>query len=66
MSLLPLVSADYEGFAAAFDSFLGEHRTLLSRELLTWRVDALPQVEPQGYAADWSSRSAGNSCSFLK
>ena len=34
MSLsLPLVTADYEGFAAAFDSFLGEHRTLLSREL---------------------------------
>ena len=36
MSPLPLVSADYEGFAAAFDSFLGEHRTLLSRE----RIDS--------------------------
>jgi hypothetical protein len=30
---LPLAAADYEGFAAAFDSFLGEHRMLLSREL---------------------------------
>jgi glutamate-1-semialdehyde 2,1-aminomutase len=34
MSLsLPLAAADYEGFATAFDGFLDEHRTLLSREL---------------------------------
>jgi glutamate-1-semialdehyde 2,1-aminomutase len=30
---LPLVTADYDGFAAAFEGFLDEHRTLLSREL---------------------------------
>jgi glutamate-1-semialdehyde 2,1-aminomutase len=30
---LPLVTADYDGFAASFEGFLDEHRTLLSREL---------------------------------
>jgi glutamate-1-semialdehyde 2,1-aminomutase len=30
---LPLVTADYDGFTAAFEGFLDEHRTLLSREL---------------------------------
>ena len=38
MSLsLALVEADYDGFEAAFEGFLDEHRTLLSRALFNVR-----------------------------
>jgi glutamate-1-semialdehyde 2,1-aminomutase len=61
---LPLVATDYDGFAAAFDGFLDEHRTLLSRELHC--PGRSPPSSQDGYAAECSSGSTGVSCDFLK